>query len=154
VRADHLGHLIADAMHRIEAAARVLKHHGDLVATQPAQLGFGQAYKITRLSGPVDEQHTAGDLHRRRQQTEQSETGQRFAGTAFADQRQRLAAIQREADTVHHDAAAEADDQILDGYETHANPRKERHTAISSPPRPSLDLVRESPGHPPRHGLA
>ena len=67
MRAHRLGDLVADAVHRVEAADRVLEDHGDLVAAEPAQLGLGQCAgdRATARSGrqstrPAAERARAG----------------------------------------------------------------------------------------------
>jgi hypothetical protein len=83
---DGFGDLVADAVHRVQAAQRVLEHHRHAIAAQAAQRWFVQARQILALEPDV----AAGDTGGWWQQAHHGQAGQRLAGAAFADDGQSL----------------------------------------------------------------
>ena len=94
----HLAHLRADRQRGVQRRHRILQHHGDLLAAHAAHLGPGLAQQIVAL-----EEHAAADdpSGRLGDQTDQGEARHRLSRSRFADERQRLAGVEREADAIH-----------------------------------------------------
>jgi hypothetical protein len=96
VAPQRLGHLTADRVHRIERGHRLLEDHADAIAAQLAVFRIRQAHQLAAV-----ETDAAADDGAVRQQAHQGEGGNRFAAAGFADEPQRLAALQRETDAAH-----------------------------------------------------
>ena len=91
VHTQRLGQLIADIQHRVQRRHRILENHGDVASPQAAQAGFRQLAEIDA----VEQDPAARHLARRRNQAHQRQRADRFAATAFTDDGERLAGIQR-----------------------------------------------------------
>src|ERR1700733_119037 len=114
VHADLPADLIAHPVHGIERGHRVLEDHRYLCATDLAQLLFGGADDVIALEqGPTLKPRVrpAGQAHERHR-------GYRLSRAGLADDRQDLAAVDRERHTVdrlHHPVlGAERDPEVLD----------------------------------------
>ena len=98
VRPHAFGDLVADGEHRVEAGHRVLEDHADPAAPDPAERLALEREHV----GVAQPDRAAGlDPARRRHQPEQREAGEALPAARFADQRERLAPVEREADPVH-----------------------------------------------------
>jgi hypothetical protein len=97
VQLDRLHHLVADGCHRIEAGHRLLEDHADPGAAHGAHLGDRQGQEIAALELDAAAGLDAAGLGH---QPHDGERGHRLAAPGFADQRQRLARRNREADAV------------------------------------------------------
>ncbi len=114
MRPDHLGDLIADAIHGVQRGHRVLEHHRDLLAADVAQLVVVEPVELTAAVGDrtgdpgVRGAGEPGDRLR----------GNTFARTGLADDGQHLARLQLERDPADglHDTVfgGEADREIVD----------------------------------------
>ena len=96
MQADRLRDLLADSQNRIERGHRVLKDHRDLVAANPAHLGFA----LLRQAFAVECDSVGGDGGGTRQQSHDRKRGDRLSGTGFADDSERLAGVKRERESV------------------------------------------------------
>src|SRR5262249_12237299 len=118
-----LADLALDGVQRIQRRHRLLKDHRDAVAANAAQGGGWSADELGVLKADA-----AGGVRRVRirQQLKDRQCGHRLARAALADQRQRLAAREIEADARDRidriGAAAKADVQILDLQDRSAVP--------------------------------
>ena len=92
VQHEHLGDLPADRRDRIERRHRLLEDHGDAIAAQLALLG---RRKVLDLAA-VETDGAGADRQRRTQQADQSERRNALAAAGFADEAERLAAIDAE----------------------------------------------------------
>ncbi len=105
--------LLRDRVQRIERGHGLLKDHGDACAANGAQLALADVEHV--LPG---EKRLAGGERARRQQPHDRERADRLAGAGFADERQRLAALDREGDAVDGERLApalqEGDGEIAD----------------------------------------
>jgi hypothetical protein len=93
VQAQRFADLTADGVQRVQRRHRFLEHHRDAVAAQRAPVVVGQADQLAAVEPD-------GARHARalRQQAHQGQRGHGLAAAGFADQPQRLAAAQFEAD--------------------------------------------------------
>ena len=96
VRFDRLDDLLADLHHRVQARRRLLKDHSDLAAPDASHLRFGQRQRV--LAVQVDA--AFGDAAVFRQQSHQRKRGHALAAAGLADQREGLAAFDRERQAV------------------------------------------------------
>ena len=115
VDAQHLVDLLLDRVQRIERGHRLLEDHRDPVAADVADGFLFQAQQV--LPGVLD---GPGRMPGERvgQQAQDRVGGHRFAGAAFAHQRQGFAALDIEADAFDHPLTALADDKF-DGQVAH-----------------------------------
>ncbi|MNN00370.1 hypothetical protein D3C81_1129570 [compost metagenome] len=115
VDAQHLVDLLFDRVQRVERGHRLLEDHRDPVTADVADGFFFQVQQV--LSGVLN---GAGRVPGERvgQQTQDRVRGHRFAGTAFAHQRQGFAALDVEADAFDHALAVITDDKF-DGEVAH-----------------------------------
>ena len=92
-----LGDLVADREHRVQRGHRLLEDHGDPVAADRTHRRLVEAEQIAALEAhrAVDD---AADLGR--QQPQDRQRGDALAAAGFADDAERLAGIDREADAV------------------------------------------------------
>src|SRR6185436_14507653 len=111
-----LAELAADAMHRIEAARRILEDHGDTPAAYPLQLGDRCADEIAAF-----EPHLAADSGAAAEQTKRRQPGDALAAAGLAHQAERLPAPHLQVDAVEgaHDplAGVEINRQATQGDE-------------------------------------
>ena len=93
-----LGDLVADGEHRVETGHGVLKDHPD---PAPADLAQRLAAEGEQLG--VSQAHVAGgiDHARGRHQLQDGQTGETLPTAGLAHQRERAAALEREAHAVH-----------------------------------------------------
>ncbi len=120
VETSDFGELPADGEKRIEGGHRILKDHGDAIAADVGELALGEREQIAAFENGA----AAGDFARRlRDQAENGEAGDAFAGAAFADDAERFAgldfkrnAIDRANDAV---VGVEFDAEVVDGEERH-----------------------------------
>ncbi|MNY13565.1 hypothetical protein D3C86_1467060 [compost metagenome] len=115
VDAQHLVDLLFDRVQRVERGHRLLEDHRDPVAADVADGFFLQVQQV--LARILD---GAGRVSGERvgQQAQDRVRGHRFAGTAFAHQRQGFAALDVEADAFDHALAVITDDKF-DGEVAH-----------------------------------
>ncbi|MNQ36143.1 hypothetical protein D3C85_496580 [compost metagenome] len=115
VDAQHLVDLLFDRVQRIERGHRLLEDHRNPVAANVANGFFFQVQQV--LPGIFD---GAGRMPREGvgQQAQDRMCGDRFTGTALADQGQGFTALDVEADAFDRPLAAIADDK-LDGQVAH-----------------------------------
>src|SRR4029453_4395925 len=90
-----LAELPADAMHRVEAARRVLEDHGDALAAHVLEQARRRAAQFLALPP-----HGAPAAAARRQEAKSREPGHALARARFAHDAQRLARRDREIDAV------------------------------------------------------
>ncbi|VTR69900.1 putative peptide transport system ATP-binding protein [Desulfosarcina cetonica] len=101
-------HLGADGQHRVEGHHGVLKDHADAVSPDITHLLGGERGEI-----PVVEHHASPrDKARFADQVDDGESGDRFAGPAFAHQPHAFALIEAEADAVDGGQVAEAQAEL------------------------------------------
>ena len=116
VQAQWLGDLVADAVQRVQRRHRLLEHHGQTVAAQAAPVVLGQAQQLTAV-----EPDAAGRTGRFGQQAHQRQRGDALAAARFADQAQRLAALQFEGDAAQRVGRSarggQRDAQVVDGQQ-------------------------------------
>jgi hypothetical protein len=92
-----LDDLVADPHHRIERGHRLLEDHRDAVAPDAAHRGIVELQEV----GTLERHRTADDAAGRiRHQAHDRERADAFAAAGLADDRQRLAAADRERDVV------------------------------------------------------
>ena len=111
VRANHLGHLLADGVHRVKRQPRFLEHHGHHRAPVARQ---GSAFQRQHVL-PVDGDAAADLRALRRVDAQQRAQRDTLARTGFTQQTKRLTKRQREVDAVqrlHGAVAAEGDVQV------------------------------------------
>ncbi len=89
----HLGHLRADRVGRVQAGHRLLEDHRQLVAAQPRHAAFGQPQQVV----VVKAQHVGAALGAARQQAHHRQRGHRLAAAGFAHQAMGLAALRPSA---------------------------------------------------------
>jgi len=92
VEHDRLGDLIAHGVDRVERGHRLLKDHGDVVATNAAHLGLGKLEQVLGLAVLTAEPDLAPRNHARRHGDE-AHHGQgrdRLTGTRFPHYRERF----------------------------------------------------------------
>jgi hypothetical protein len=113
VAPDRLGDLRADPHRRVQRPLRVLEDHRGVAAPMLLQFLLAAADELHAL-----EPDRAGNVGRARQQAHDRIRADGLAGTGLADDGQRLAGFDGEADTLHrvHDGAprAEAYPQVAD----------------------------------------
>src|SRR3981189_185951 len=130
MRADHLGDLVADAIHRVQRAHRVLEYHRDLFTADVAQLVVVESVELAIAVGDRSGDPCVGSS---------GQPGDRLCGNAFtrtglADDGQHLARLQVErnaADRLHYAVlGGEADLEIVDledgAHAGAASPRRVR----------------------------
>ena len=114
VRLDRLDDLVADAHHRVQAGRRLLEDHADAPAAHGAHLRLGQAEHV----GLIQMHAAAGDGAVLGQQAHQRQRRHALAAAGLADQREGLAALDRQAQAVDgaHDAGigVELDLEMID----------------------------------------
>ena len=111
VARQHLGHLRADRVGRVEAGHRLLEDHRHAVAADARHLALGQRQQI----GAGERHALRRAMAAARQQAHDRERGHRLAAAGFADQAMRLAFLDPERGAAHRgDAAAEGHLQVLD----------------------------------------
>jgi hypothetical protein len=93
---DRLDDLRADLHHRIEAGGRLLEDHADAPAAHRAHAGLGQREQVVAIEPYL----AAGDSAVLRQQPHQRQRRHALATAGFADQRERLAALDGERQAV------------------------------------------------------
>jgi hypothetical protein len=114
----HLRHLLAHRVQRVERGHRLLEHDGDVVAANRAHLRFRRLQQVLAL-----EQDLSRGMRGRRigQQLHHRQRRDRLSRTGFADQRDGLAAGDVEGDVVDREALlaalAKGDGEISDGEE-------------------------------------
>ena len=102
-----LGNLLADAHHRIEAAGRILKDHGNALATdvfQPPRAGIGDVLAV--------KQYRARDGGAVGKKPEHGQPAYGLAAAAFADDAEGFAASDIEIDTMNDLCARKCDPEI------------------------------------------
>ena len=110
MRGERLHDLLADCHQWIERGGRFLKDHGHRIAADRRHGRVSEFCDVASLkSDPA-----ADASHRRRQQAHHGAGGQALAATAFADQRQRLAGMDRKTHVVDDRRACDRDDEIID----------------------------------------
>ena len=98
VHAHDLGDLIADREHRVERGHRLLEHHRHASAANLAHRLFVERDEVVSVEVDL----AAGlDSAGRADEAEQRERGDRFSAARFADEPDRLAGADVEADAVH-----------------------------------------------------
>ena len=119
----HFRKLIPDGVGRVERGHRFLEHHGHAVAAQRTEPAGRSALAILAF----EPEAPRGAARRSRQQAHQGERGHRFAAAGFADQAQRLAALDPERHVTHRmqDAAGRRD------VDRHPVDFEERHFRFS-----------------------
>ena len=114
VHGDRLGHLVADALHRVERGHRVLEHHRQLAAAELAVVAVGEADQRTAVEADV----TAGDAPGRVDEPHHRERGHGLARARLPHHRDRLARGERERHAVDRArgraVAGELDAQVVD----------------------------------------
>jgi hypothetical protein len=96
--AEHFDHLPPHGIRRIQRGQRVLKDHGDLLAADGAHLVRRQAGQLS----PVQADAAAGDLTLlAREKLKNAVGGHALAAAGFADDAERLPAIDGKADIVN-----------------------------------------------------
>ena len=97
VQPQGLANLAPDGEHRIQARHRLLEDHADLVAAERLQFAFAKRQEIAPL-----EPHLAGDAGGRfLQQSQDRERRNGFAAARLAQERDRLARVNREGKAVN-----------------------------------------------------
>ena len=121
VAPDRLGDLRPDRQRRVQRGHRILEDHRDLAAAHVLELLLGELREVL----PVEHDRAGDDLRRRlRDQAHDRERGHGLPAAGLADDAERLAALDREADAVDraHDALAgeEVRPQVVDLEQRHA----------------------------------
>ena len=102
VEAQHLGHLVADALHRVQRDARVLRDQSDAVAAHTRPRPLGQGAQVERAVRVGPEPDAPGrDAPGGGQQTDHGVRGGRLARPGLPDQRDDLARCDVQVDTAH-----------------------------------------------------
>ena len=131
VTPQRLGDLMADRVHRVERRHRLLEDHADAVAAQAAIIRIREPRELASFQ--LD---AAGDERAVRQQSHQRQRRDRLAAAGFADEPERLAALQRKADAAHGlrraAAGVEANAEIVDGDQRHGCGISHRHRSRAS----------------------
>ena len=108
----------ADAVHRVQRRHRLLEDHGDARAAHAPPAAVGQADEL--LARQLEAAADGGVVGR---QAHQRQRCHRLAAAGFADQAQRVAALQREAHVAHGRRAAavgaQLDAQVLGLQQRH-----------------------------------
>ena len=94
---ERLGNLVADREHRVQRRHRLLENQRDFSAADGADGRLVEPEEIAAFEADG----TRGNPSRRLHQTEDGKRGDRFAAARLADQAQRLACPDLEADIVH-----------------------------------------------------
>ena len=94
---DHLADLVADRQHRVQRRHGVLEDHGYFLAADLSHLLFAQILNVFSVQPDFSAGDDAGRI---RNQTNDGKCRGRFSCAGFADQTQRLATVQRQADAV------------------------------------------------------
>ena len=104
---ERLGDLAADRVDGIERRHRLLQDQADLAAADRAHRPLVERQEVA----PVEPHRAADDPSRRVDQTQDRQRRQRLAAARLADQGQRLAGVEREADARHggHHAALDGE---------------------------------------------
>src|SRR5581483_9411200 len=104
---------MTDRVHRVERGHRLLEDHADAIAAQAAIIRVREPHELVAIK--LD---AAGDNSAVRQQSHQRQRRDRLAAAGFADEPERLAALQRKTDAAHGlrraAAGVEADAEIAD----------------------------------------
>src|SRR5580765_3227304 len=102
MRIDRLLELRADGVEGVERGERVLEHHADAAAAQPAHL-----LGLQVVDAPSFQAHLAGgDAPRPLEQADDAEAGDRLAGARLAHHAENLPRGDREAHVVDRDQVA------------------------------------------------
>ena len=104
VQLHRLPQLLADRVHRVQRGHRILEDHRDLVAAHLAQLRRRQLEQVAAL----EDRLARRDRLRSRVQPEDRQAGDALAAARLADDRERLALLDREGDAVDR-----ADDAVV-----------------------------------------
>ena len=96
VHHDRLGHLVADALHRVERGHRVLEHHRQLAAAQLAVVAVGEADQRAAVEAHV----ATGDAPGRVDEPHHRERGHGLARARLPHHRDGLARGERERHAV------------------------------------------------------
>ncbi len=119
----HLGHLLADRVQRRQRAHRLLEDHRDLGSAQCPHLAVLDRQEIKEAAAMPEDRPATGDPGRAWQQADQRFARQRLARPGLAHERQHLAGLDVERDTVdhrrHQPGGAKGDRQVLDGQKRH-----------------------------------
>ena len=94
VHLERLGNLAADGVDRVERRHRLLQDQADLAAADRAHRPLVERQQVAA----VEADGAADDPSRRVDQAQDRQRGQRLAAARLADQGQRLAGVEREAD--------------------------------------------------------
>ena len=121
VQPDRLDHLVADGIDRAEGSHRFLKDHADLAAAQGSETPAARIQLLdldqASILGAVMHAGLVAQPGGGRQQPHQRLGGDRFAGTGFSDQAERLAGFDLKSHALHRrDHAligAERDREVL-----------------------------------------
>ena len=107
VHLERLGDLAADRVDGIERRHRLLQDQADLAAADRAHRPLVEGQQVAA----VEPDRAADDPPRRVDQAQDRQRGQRLAAARLADQGQRLAGVEREADARHggHQAALDGE---------------------------------------------
>ena len=97
VQLHHFGDLVADPHHRIERGHRLLKDHRDPVAADLAHLGIAEFQQVGAFEGDRAADDAAGRVGHQPHDRQRADA---LAAAGFADDRQRLAAIDMKGDVV------------------------------------------------------
>jgi len=103
------GDLGADAHDRVEGGHGLLEDHGDGLAAEGTDPGFGEGE-----DGLAVEEDLAGDAGGWGEKTQEGERGGGFSGAGFADQAEGLAGSEGEGDGVDDGFGAEGDGEVRD----------------------------------------
>ena len=98
-----LADLLLDGVERIERGHRLLEDDSDVVAAHVADLGLGQAQQLLALEADRAGRMVRGGI---RQELQDRERGDRFAGAGLADQRDRLALLDLERHAIDRERLA------------------------------------------------
>ena len=145
-----LGHLAADGVQRIERAHRLLEHHCDAIAPDPAPVVLGPGQQVGAVEADL-----ACHLGTLGQQAHQCERGHRLAAARLSDDPQGLTALECELDPAHRTGrtgrGVEDDLEPADLEQAHRL-RTSRGSARSRSPspsrfRPRTDSAIAAPGY-------
>ena len=146
---EDLDDLLADTLHRVERGHRLLEDHADRATADRPPFAIGTGGQ--RLPGQPD--LAGADRKTLRQQPHHRMGGHRLAGAGFADDAERLAAPDFEADIANGmgtiAAARQRDGKIADGEDGlacrhHAHVRLPRRLGLKASFRPSPIRFRAS----------
>ncbi len=105
MEAGDFGELLADGEKRIERGHRVLKDHGDAVAADVGELALRKRKQIAAFENGMAADNLSRGL---RNEAENCQAGDAFAGTAFADDAERFAGL-----NIQRNAVDGADDAVV-----------------------------------------